>query len=326
MRVLVTGGAGYIGSHTCKTLAEKGHTPVTVDNLSRGHEWAVKWGPLYKADIRDSEAITKIIRSEKVEAVIHFAAYAYVGESLAEPLKYYDNNVGGTLSLLKAMRDTGVSRFVLSSTCATYGIPATTPIEENFEQNPINPYGRTKLVSERILKDFAAPFSLSSIALRYFNACGADPGLEIGEDHQPETHLIPLCLDVVTGRKPFVTVFGDKHPTRDGTCIRDFIHVSDLANAHVLALQNLSRPGFEAYNLGTGKGFSVKEVIDQVAKTTGKKIESKIGEARAGDPPVLVASGKKAELELKWKPQNSELDQIISTAYQWHEKHFGGRP
>lgn len=323
MRVLVTGGAGYIGSHTCKLLATQGHTPVTIDHLEYGHEWAVKWGPLYRSNILDTEKTYEILRKEKIEAVLHFAAYAYVGESHVDPLKYYRNNVGGSLSLFEAMKKAEIHRLVFSSTCATYGIPKNLPIQENQEQNPINPYGRTKLIVERILQDYVKPFSFSSISLRYFNASGADRDLEIGEVHNPETHLIPLTLDAATGKKKEITVFGTDYETKDGTCIRDYIHVTDLANAHVLALKKLDQPGFDAFNLGTGTGASVKDVIAEVSAVTGKKVPVVYGERRPGDPPVLVASGEKARTKLGWQPENSELRNIISTAYQWHQKHFG---
>ncbi|MEZ0392280.1 MAG: UDP-glucose 4-epimerase GalE, partial [Pseudobdellovibrionaceae bacterium] len=319
------GGAGYIGSHTCKALARQGHTPVTLDNLVYGHEWAVKWGPFYQVDIQDKEEVLKVLLKEKIEAVIHFAAFAYVGESHQNPLKYYQNNVLGSMSLLEAMKNANVLKFVFSSTCASYGIPERTPIEETFPQEPINPYGRSKLIVEKILQDYAQPFSFCSIALRYFNASGADADLEIGEDHDPETHLIPLTLDAALGRRKEITVFGTDYPTEDGTCVRDYIHVSDLAQAHVLALENLQEPGFEAFNLGTGKGASVKQVISEVAAVTGREVPVVFGERRPGDPPALVASGEKAMKKLKWSPQHSDLRNIISTAYHWQEKHFGKR-
>lgn len=322
MRILVTGGAGYIGSHACKALAAQGMTPVALDNLSMGHEWAVKWGPFYQADILDTDSVTRILQKEKIEAVMHFAALAAVGESHQQPLRYYENNVIGSMKLLEAMRNAGVSKIVFSSTCATYGIPAEMPIGESCSQSPISPYGTTKLFVERILKDSVQPYGISAVALRYFNASGADPELEIGEDHSPETHLIPLVLDAAFGRRSHITVFGQDYPTPDGTCIRDYIHVNDLADAHIKALGTLTKPGFEAFNLGTGQGSSVQEVISAVEKVTGKKVPSQLGARRPGDPPMLIASGEKARMELGWKPQLSDLEKIVSTAAQWHQKHF----
>jgi UDP-arabinose 4-epimerase len=322
MKVLVTGGAGYIGSHTCKALASQGITPVTIDNMVYGHEWAVKWGPFYKVDIQDTEKVADILRKEKVEAVLHFAAYAYVGESHENPLKYYQNNVVGSMSLFEAMRKADVPKLVFSSTCATYGIPKEVPISESADQNPINPYGSTKLMVERILKDYIKPYRFSAVALRYFNASGADPEMEIGEDHSPETHLIPLTLDAAFGKRESLTVFGTDYPTPDGTCIRDYIHVNDLADAHIRALQRLNEPRFEAYNLGTGSGSSVKEVISAVEKVTGKKVPVQYGTRRPGDPPALVASGDLARQTLGWNPKSSNLEFIVQTASQWHQKHF----
>lgn len=325
MKVLVTGGAGYIGSHACKALAGEGFTPVTIDSLDRGHEWAVQWGPLYKANILETDKVAEIIRKEKVEAVMHFAALAYVGESHQQPLKYYHNNVAGSMSLFEAMKRENVSKLVFSSTCATYGTPQTLPIVEEAPQNPINPYGRTKLMVERILQDYVKPFSFSSISLRYFNASGADRELNIGEDHSPETHLIPLALRAAQENGKKMTIFGTDYETSDGTCIRDYIHVTDLANAHVLSLKKLGEPGFECFNLGTGQGSSVKEVLSRVSEITGKEINITNGPRRPGDPPVLVASGEKARKMLGWQPVHSDLSNIISTAHSWHEKHFGKR-
>lgn len=323
MRVLVTGGAGYIGSHTCKALASQGMTPVTVDNMSFGHEWAVKWGPFYKVDIQDTDKIADILKKEKIEAVLHFAAFAFVGESHEQPLKYYQNNVVGSMKLFEAMKKSEVHRVVFSSTCATYGLPAEVPITESCPQNPINPYGNTKLMVERILKDYIQPYQFSAVALRYFNASGADPELEIGEDHSPETHLIPLTLDAAFGQRDQLTIFGTDYPTEDGTCIRDYIHVNDLADAHIRALTRLNEPRFEAYNLGTGAGASVKQVISQVERVTGRKVPVQYGNRRPGDPPKLVASGDLAQKILQWKPRQSDLENIVSTAAQWHQKHFG---
>lgn len=318
MKVLVTGGAGYIGSHTCKALAVQGITPVTVDDLSYGHEWAVKWGPFYRVRLQETSKIVHILRTEKIVAVLHFAAFAFVGESVQNPLKYYQNNVLGSLRLLAAMRTAGVGKIVFSSTCATYGTPEEMPISEGCPQNPINSYGTSKLFVERILRDFVQPFGFSSVALRYFNASGADPEMEIGEDHDPETHLIPLTLDAAFGKRSQLTVFGTDYPTEDGTCIRDYIHVNDLADAHVRALKSLNYPQFEAFNLGTGKGSSVKQVIQEVERVTGKKVPLVFGDRRAGDPPVLVASGEKARRILGWEPKQSSLQNIVQTAARWH--------
>jgi UDP-arabinose 4-epimerase len=319
--VLVTGGAGYIGSHACKALGQAGYLPVTYDNLVYGHEWAVRWGPLEQGDILDRTRLDEVMNRYNPKAVMHFAAFAYVGESVADPGKYYRNNVMGSLTLLEAMRDHGSRRFVFSSTCATYGIPDSLPILENAPQNPINPYGASKLFVERMLKDFETTHGISSIALRYFNAAGADPDNEIGESHDPETHLIPLVLDAASGRRPDVTIFGTDYPTPDGTCIRDYIHVSDLADAHVKALQALeggSPPS--AYNLGNGRGFSVREVIDAAERVTGLKVPAPIGERRPGDPARLISDASKARRELGWEPKIAELDQIISTAWAWHQR------
>ncbi len=323
MKILVTGGAGYIGSHTAKALKSEGHTPVVVDNLTYGHKWAVQWGEFYQEDITNTAKLVEILKKEKIEAVLHFAAFAYVGESVKDPLKYYQNNVLGTLSLLEAMRLADVSKIIFSSTCATYGIPDKSPIEENFSQAPINPYGRSKLMSEMILKDYVRAHGFSATSLRYFNASGADRDLQIGEDHNPETHLIPLAIEATHEKDKQLTVFGRDYPTPDGTCIRDYIHVNDLAAAHVLALKYLKEKEFATYNLGTGQGFSVQQVIEQIQKTTGKKVNFKNGSRREGDPPILVASGSKAKTELNWSPSESSLHNIVETANAWYLKHFG---
>ncbi len=322
VRVLVTGGAGYIGSHTCKALAKRGITPVTYDNIIYGHKWAVKWGPLHEGDILDSKKLVEVLKQEKIEGVFHFAAFAYVGESVQDPLKYYHNNVLGSIRLLEAMKEVGVRKFIFSSTCATYGIPKQTPILETFEQNPINPYGQSKLIVEQILRDCAKAGDVSATALRYFNASGADSELETGEDHSPETHLIPLTLDAAYGRRKNITVFGTDYATPDGTCVRDYIHVSDLAEAHVLAFEKMPATGFRAINLGTGHGASVREIISAVEKHVGRKVPVVEGARREGDPPVLVASDERARQELGWNPRNSNLDNIVVTAARWHEKHF----
>jgi UDP-glucose-4-epimerase GalE len=329
MNVLVTGGAGYVGSHACKSLARTNHKPVVLDSLVYGHEWAVKWGPFYKGDIRDTEFVREIIRKEKIEAVMHFAAFAYVGESMNAPAKYYDNNVGGSLSLLEAMRLENVKRIVFSSTCATYGTPLNVPIIETTPQNPINPYGMTKLMVEKILGDYGRAYGFKSIALRYFNAAGADADGEIGEDHQPETHLIPLAIEAAFNKEKSISVFGDDYETPDGTCVRDYIHVSDLGAAHLRALHLLDAQDseFEAYNLGTGQGLSVKEIINVVSEVAGKKVKFTTGPRRAGDPPELVASPEKARHQLGWEPQHSSAEEIITTAVNWYKKHHhkGGK-
>jgi UDP-arabinose 4-epimerase len=319
--VLVTGGAGYIGSHACKALARAGYLPVTYDNLVYGHERAVKWGPLERGDILDRARLDQVIALYKPRAVMHFAAFAYVGESMSDPGKYYRNNVAGALTLLEAVRDGGVGRFVFSSTCATYGIPDQLPIREETPQIPINPYGASKLFVERMLADFNKAHALRSIALRYFNAAGADPDNEIGEDHDPETHLIPLVLDAASGRRPNVAIFGTDYETPDGSCVRDYIHVTDLADAHVKALQVLdSGASTGVYNLGNGHGFSVREVIDAVERITGLEVPMVLGDRRAGDPAALVSDALKASEYLGWRPRITELEEIVRTAWAWHQR------
>lgn len=316
--VLVTGGAGYIGSHICKALAQAGYTPVTYDNLVFGHEWAVKWGPLEKGDVLDHFRLSEVIRKHAPFAVIHCAAFAYVGESVIDPAKYYRNNVLGALTLLEAMRAHDLDRIVFSSTCATYGIPKSVPVIEDAVQSPINPYGASKLMVERMLADFGAAYGLNSIALRYFNAAGADPDGEIGEDHQPETHLIPLVLAAAAGVHPDFTMFGDDYDTPDGTCIRDYAHVSDLAEAHVLSLKRLQQGNCRpAYNLGTGEGVSVAQVIDAAEQVTGRSIRVVKGRRRAGDPAALIASPARAMDELGWRPRHLSIADMVSTAWDW---------
>lgn len=319
--ILVTGGAGYIGSHTCKALAAAGYTPVSLDNLVYGHPWAVRWGPHEVGDLADRSRLDAVLAHFRPTAVLHFAAYAYVGESMHDPGKYYRNNVAGTLTLLEAMRDHGIDRIVFSSTCATYGVPEQARISEDHPQRPINPYGASKLMVERMLQDFGAAHGLRAIVLRYFNAAGADPDGEIGEDHDPETHLIPLVLDAAAGRRPNVTIFGDDYPTVDGTCIRDYIHVTDLAQAHVLALRALEHgsPG-TAYNLGNSHGFSVREVIDCAAQVTGRRVPVQTGERRPGDPVRLVGNATRIREELGWQPAFADLETIIETAWRWSNR------
>lgn len=316
--VLVTGGAGYIGSHACKKLALSGYTPIAYDNLVFGNRWAVRWGPLEIGDINDRDRLNEVITLYRPVAVMHFASYAYVGESVCNPAKYYRNNVVGTLTLLDAMIYHNIDKIIFSSTCATYGVPDFIPISEDQPQRPINPYGMSKLMIERILKDYEIAYGISSIILRYFNAAGADPSGEIGESHDPETHLIPLILDVASGNSPFITIHGNDYLTPDGTCIRDYIHVSDLAQAHLLALQALERGGKTAiYNLGNGNGFSVSEVIAAAEQVTGKKIPLKIGRRRDGDPSHLVGNSQLAREILGWSPSYQRIEDIIDTAWNW---------
>ena len=318
MNILVTGGAGYIGSHTCKALSKAGLTPVAYDNLVTGHAEAVKWGPLERGDVLDRARLDAVLQNYQPSAVLHFAGYAYVGESVTQPAKYYRNNVSGALTLLEAMRDHGVMQMVFSSSCATYGIPQSMPIGEDHAQNPINPYGASKLMVERMLADFGVAYGLRSISLRYFNAAGADPHGEIGEDHDPETHLIPLVLEAAAGERPNVTIYGTDYDTPDGTCIRDYVHVTDLAEAHVLAFRALEG-GCDSlsYNLGSGRGFSVREVIQSANVVSGRKIPVAEGSRRPGDPARLQADAKRAKVELGWDPQYGDLGKIIATAWNW---------
>ena len=320
--VLVTGGAGYVGSHACKALAAAGYQPIVFDNLVYGHEQAVRWGPLEQGDISDRFRLDAVIERYRPEAVMHFAAYAYVGESVIDPGKYYRNNTAGTLTLLEAMRDHGIRRFVFSSTCATYGIPDEVPIPESTVQRPINPYGTSKLMVEMMLRDFDAAHELRSMALRYFNAAGADPDGETGERHEPETHLIPLALDAVTGNGRPLTVYGEDYPTVDGTCIRDYIHVSDLAEAHVLALEALiAQPERSlTMNCGYGRGFSVLEVLDAVDRVTNMRIAREIAPRRVGDPGALVSDPSRINATLPWKPRYADLPTIIEHALAWERR------
>ena len=319
--ILVTGGAGYVGAHACKALASRGYRPIVYDNLVYGHEAAVKWGPLEVGDIADRSRLDAVIAHYRPQALMHFAAFTYVGESVADPGKYYRNNVGGTLSLLEAVRDHNIGKMVFSSTAAVYGTPDSVPIAEGAAKAPINPYGLSKWTSEQMIADFAAAHGIRSAALRYFNAAGADPDGEIGECHDPESHLIPLAMQAVSGHGPPLTLFGDDYPTPDGTCIRDYIHVADLANAHVGALEQLNhRDGADAFNLGTGQGVSVREVLDAVGRAAGKPVPHSIGPRRAGDPAELVSDPGKAMRELGWTPSMSDLETIVATAWAWHNR------
>ncbi len=320
MRVLVAGGAGYIGSHTCKALARAGHQPIVYDNLHAGHRSAVKWGPLVEGDLNDAALLADTLKRHKIEAVINFAALAYVGESNAEPTLYYRANVGGMITLLEVMRTHDIGSIVFSSSCATYGVPERLPIVEGMRQDPINPYGRTKLMGEQILRDACAAHGLGAVALRYFNAGGADPEGELGEEHDPETHLIPLVLQAAHGTRPSVSVFGRDYDTPDGTCIRDYVHVTDLANAHVAALTRCKAGEFQAYNLGGGQGASIGEVIARARVLTGREIRAVDAPRRAGDPPVLVADIALAKRALGWEPEHSGIDEIIRTAWSWMTK------
>ena len=324
MRVLVTGGAGYVGSHAAKLLAESGHEVWIVDNLAEGHRAAAGKLPLIVADLVDQETITKLLKTNRIDAVMHFAAFAYVGVSVREPAKYYHNNVVGTLALLDAMRAADVRRIVFSSTCATYGIPTKVPISEDHPQQPINPYGFTKLAIERALADYSHAYGIGYAALRYFNASGAAADGTIGEDHDPETHLIPLVLQVALGQRADVDIFGTDYPTPDGTCIRDYIHVDDLATAHLLALEKLDDRTALKLNLGTGRGASVQEVVDLCRGVTGHKIPTRAVARREGDPPELVADPSAAKRMLGWEAKHQEMRGIIESAWRWHSVHPHG--
>ncbi len=327
LKILVTGGAGYIGSQTVKLLSKQGFEIIILDNLSYGHPELVQAFPntqLVVGDCTSRSCLDQVFKDHNIAAVIHFAAYINVGESVTNPAKYYQNNVLGTLTLLWAMIDSGVKHLVFSSTCAIYGFPEIIPIPESHSQAPINPYGKSKLMVEQMLADFDQAYGLKSIIFRYFNAAGADPEGQLGEDHNPETHLIPLVLQTALGKRDAVSIFGSDYPTPDGTCIRDYIHVVDLAQAHILGLQHLmATEASEVFNLGNGNGFSVQAVIETARNVTGKPIPAIACERRAGDPPVLVGSAEKAKNILGWQPQYPELRQIIEHAWQWHQKRHG---
>ena len=317
--ILVTGGAGYVGSHACKALAAAGYLPVSYDNLVHGHERAVRWGPFERGDLLDSDRLLAVLRRYRASAVMHFAAYCYVGESVTDPLKYYRNNVAGTVSLLAAMRDAEVDRLVVSSTCAVYGVPDSSGlIDEERPQHPVNPYGHSKRMMEQVVRDASHAYDVRAVMLRYFNAAGADPDGEIGEDHDPETHLIPLVLDAASESDASVTVFGTDYPTPDGTCIRDYVHVEDLANAHVLGLKYMEEsPGVAAFNLGTGRGYSVRDIVDAARRVTGRDPRMVEGPRRPGDPPELVADATRARQFLGWQPHWVDIDDVIETAWRW---------
>jgi UDP-glucose 4-epimerase len=318
MNVLVVGGAGYIGSHAVRLLDRGGHVAWVYDNCSLGHPAAVPDGRLIRGDLRDAETLAEVLRVKKIDAVMHFAAFASVPESVAEPAKYYDNNVIGTLRLLEAMRQTNVTRIVFSSTCATYGIPDNSPISEETPQRPINPYGFTKLTMEQALEAYAQAYGFGYAAFRYFNASGASPDGDIGEDHDPETHLIPIILQVAQGKRPNISIYGDDYPTPDRTCIRDYIHVDDLADAHIRALDKLQSGQGIRLNLGTGHGNSVREVIEACRQVTGHEIPTIVADRRAGDPPELVADNQQALKRLDWKPDYTDIRTIVETAWRWH--------
>jgi UDP-glucose-4-epimerase GalE len=319
--VLVTGGAGYVGSHCAKALASAGYRVTTVDSLIHGHADFVKWGPFVAGDIRDGDFLRRIFLENSFEAVVHFAALAYVGESVVSPELYYDANVGGTLSLLNAMREANVRRLVFSSTCAVYGIPSSLPITEDSPLSPINPYVFTKLVCEKMMEDFDKAHGLKSARLRYFNAAGADPDGDIGEDHSPETHLIPSTIFAGLGIGPALKIFGSDYPTQDGTAVRDYVHVCDLASAHVKALDYLMQGGDSlAVNLGTGRGVSVREIVEGVEAIMNRKVPFELSPARAGDPPILVADPTLASTKLNWLAERSDLGEILRDAIGWHRK------
>jgi UDP-glucose 4-epimerase len=324
VKILVTGGAGYVGSHAARFLELAGHEVWVYDNLSLGHRAAVAAGRLIEGDLGDQARLVELLREKRIEAVMHFAAFALVGESVSDPAKYYRNNIGGSLSLLEAMRLSDVRKIVFSSTTATYGAPENVPISEDEPQRPINPYGFTKLVIERALEDYAQAYGFAYAALRYFNAAGASPRGDLGEDHSPESHLIPIVLQVALAQRPRITVFGDDYPTHDGTCIRDYVHVDDLASAHALSLERLTPGEGLRLNLGTGAGHSVREVVDACRRVTGREIPIEIGPRRAGDPPELVADSRRARAALGWAPRYIELDAIVATAWRWHSTHPRG--
>ena len=321
MAILVCGGAGYIGSHINKQLHKEGYETIVFDNLIYGHKEAVKWGKLVVGDLKNVDEIEAVFKNNQIDAVFHFAAYAYVGESVDHPEKYYYNNVANTLNLLHVMMKYGCNKIIFSSTCATYGEPEKVPITEDMPQNPINPYGATKLMVERIFQDYHKAYGLQYVVLRYFNAAGADPDGEIGESHNPETHIIPLVLDAASGKRPDIKVFGTDYDTPDGSCIRDYIHVYDLATAHLLALHHLEA-GKESqfFNLGNEKGTSVLEVVDSVKRVTRRNLKVTLTDRRPGDPAKLVGSSQKAQEVLGWKPIYGDIDVIVEHAWKWHEK------
>ncbi len=323
--ILVVGGAGYIGSTMCKHLKKNGYQPIVLDNLITGHRQSVKWGPFFEGSIEDTALLNHIFTKHRPKAVMHFAAFCYVNESIKEPGKYYRNNVGATINLLQTMVEHNILNFIFSSSCATYGEPVEIPITENHPQHPINPYGKTKLMVEQIIADYNVAHDLQFVSLRYFNAGGADPDGELGEDHKPEPHLIPLVLRTAMGLRDKIYIFGDDYPTKDGTCIRDYIHINDIAQAHLLALERLlnRKPG-GVYNLGNGGGYSVKEVIEVAQIVTGKQIQTEVVKRREGDPGILISTSDKAHKELGWEPKFTDLNYIIETAWHWCQRNPNG--
>jgi UDP-arabinose 4-epimerase len=316
--ILVTGGAGYIGSHTTKSLASNGYQPIVLDNLSTGHRWAVR-GEFVEGTLADYELVCDVLATYRIDSVIHFAANAYVGESMERPEKYFDNNVVNSLTLLRAMLAKGVKRIVFSSSCTVYGTPHSLPVSEEHPRNPTNPYGDSKLFIEKVLEWYGVAHGFQSVALRYFNAAGADPGGELGEVHDPEPHLIPLCFDAALQVRPQIEIYGTDYETPDGTAVRDYVHVNDLAMAHLQALEYLNRGGASnVFNIGTGRGHSVREVIEAVARVSGRTVRRRERDRRPGDPPMLVASAAKARQVLGWEPKYVSLDEIVQTAWAWH--------
>lgn len=324
MKVLVCGGSGYIGSNMTATLAENGHEPFVYDNLSKGHVSAVKDAQFIKGDLADYELLVKTLKENEIDAVMHFAAFIEVGESVAEPLKYYHNNVSNTQTVLAAMETVGVGKFVFSSTAAVYGMPNQIPINEDMPKDPINPYGQTKWASERMLHWQCNAGKVRYAALRYFNACGAGHECSLGEDHSPESHLIPLIIQTAMDKREDIKIFGTDYPTKDGTCIRDYIHIEDLCSAHLLALEKLEKEKELVYNLGNGKGYSVREVIETVKKVSGKNFKVVETQRRPGDPPVLTSDASRAISELGWKTKLADIEKIVETAWQWHNKYPNG--
>lgn len=322
--ILIVGGAGYIGSHVNKLLNREGFDTVVFDNLSRGHREFVKWGAFFEGDLTDKERIRSCFRTFPIDTVMHFSAFAYVGESVLHPSRYYRNNVINTLNLLDVMRENGVRHFIFSSTCAVYGIPESIPIREDHAKHPVNPYGKSKLMIEEILEDYDQAYGIKHINLRYFNAAGADPEGEIGEWHEPETHLIPLAIAAAINTSEHVKIFGTDYPTADGTCIRDFIHVMDLADAHIRAMHYVKKQNqSDSFNLGNGRGYSVKEVIDTVRRLSGRDFKVMETERRPGDPPILISDYQKAADLLGWKPSYPDLRSIVETAFRWHTRNSG---
>ena len=320
-KILIVGGAGYIGSQVNKLLSKNGFETVVFDNLAKGHLEAVKWGVLEVGDLANIDDIEKVFIKYDFEAILNFAAFIEVGESVKDPEKYYFNNVVTTLNLLSVMKKHQVEKIIFSSTAATFGMPEYTPIDEKHPQNPINPYGKTKLMIENIFKDFDTAYGLKYVVFRYFNACGADANGEIGEWHEPESHLIPILLEAADGKREFFQLNGVDYPTEDGSCVRDYVHVEDLAQAHLLGLKHLlSGGGSEFYNLGSGKGYSNKQILEAVKKVTGKNFEVKYGPRREGDPPTLLASSEKIKKELGWDPKYKSIEEIVTTAWKWYQK------